>query len=144
MQEERKYAYYNCITYSKKGKDVCPDHRVRADEFDKEVIKRVKKLVFSEENMKKFVDDINAATKSLRMGYGKKISELKKRATDLQIRLMRQYEAIENGGIDFSLVAERLKELKNQKNDQQEEMANNEGLNTKNQPEHTFKSRIDK
>jgi len=141
---DRKYAYYNCITYSKKGKDICPGHRVRADELDKEVIERVKKLIFSEENMRKFVNDINAATKSLRMDYGKKISELKKRSTDLQIRLMRQYEAIENGGIDFSLVGERLKELKSQKNALQEEIAYYESLNTQNQPVHISKSMIER
>ncbi len=31
---ERKYAYYNCINYSKKGKKVCPGRRLRADELD--------------------------------------------------------------------------------------------------------------
>jgi len=141
---DRKYAYYNCITYSKKGKDTCPGHRVRADELNQEVIARVKKLVFSEANMRKFVNDINAATKSIRMDYGKKITELKKKAADLQIRLMRQYEAIENGGIDFSLVAGRLKELKSQKDTAQEEIAYYESLNNQHQPVHISRSIVER
>ncbi|GAJ19681.1 unnamed protein product [marine sediment metagenome] len=111
----RKYAYYNCISYSKKGKRVCPGRRLPADELDREVIDRVRELVFSGENMRKLLDDINAATKSLRTDYGRKITELKKKAADLQLRVRRQYEAIESGKIDSSLVAERLKELRIQR-----------------------------
>ncbi|UCB57568.1 MAG: recombinase family protein [Candidatus Omnitrophota bacterium] len=141
---DRKYAYYNCITYSKKGKDICPGHRLRADELDIEVTERVKNLLFSEENMKKLVNDINAATKSLRIGYGKKIIELKRKASDLQLRLMRQYEAIESAMIDLSLVAPRLKELKTQKDALQEEISYYESLNSQNQPVYITKPMIDK
>jgi hypothetical protein len=66
--------------------------------------------------------------------YGRKITELKKKATDLQLRVGRQYEAIESGKIDLSLVAERLKELKIQRNSIQEEIAYYESLNSQYQP----------
>ena len=141
---DKKYAYYNCITYSKKGKEICPGHRIRADELDQEVTERVKNLIFSEENMKKLVDDINAATKSLRIDYGKKITELKRKASDLQLRLMRQYQAIESGIIDLSLVAPRLKEIKSQKASLQEEISYYESLNSQNQPVYITRSMIDK
>ena len=141
---EKKYCYYNCITYSKKGKSVCPGKSLRADELDAEVMGRLKKLVFSEESMKKFVDDINETTKSSRNDYGKKITELKKKAADLQTRLMRQYEAIENGGIDFTLISERLRELKNQKDALQEEIAYYERLNSQNQPVYISRSMIER
>ncbi len=74
---DRKYAYYNCITYFKKGKDTCAGRRIRADELDKEII-------------------------------------------------------------------ERLKELKNQKDTLQEEIAYYESLNTQNQPVYITRSMIDK
>jgi DNA invertase Pin-like site-specific DNA recombinase len=141
---DKKYAYYNCITYSKKGKNVCPGHRVRADELDSEVITRVRRLIFSEENMKKLVEDINAAAKSLRMNYGKKITELKKKANDLGLRIVRQYEAIESGVIDLSLVALRLEELKSQKESLQEEISYYESLNSQNQPVHITRTMIEK
>lgn len=131
---KRKYAYYNCISYSKKGKKICSGRRLRADGLDREVISRVRKLVFSEENMRGLVDDINAATKSLRIDYGRKITELKKKAADLQLKTRRQYEAIESGKIDLSLVAERLRELKIQRNNLQEEIAYYERLNFQYQP----------
>ncbi len=141
---DKKYAYYNCITYSKKGKDICPGHGIRADELDKEVTEQVRKLIFSEENMKKLVDDINTATKSLRLDYGKKITELKRKMTDIQIRINRQYEAIESGIIDASLVALRLKELKDQKDTLQEEISYCESLNNQNQPVYITRSMIEK
>jgi len=131
---ERKYAYYNCINYSKKGKKVCPGRRLRADELDREVIERVRRLVFSDENMRKLMDDINTATKSLRVDHGRKTTELKKKAANLQLRTRRQYEAIESGKIDLSLVAERLKELKIQRDGIQEEIAYYERLNSQYQP----------
>ena len=140
----KKYAYYNCLTYSKKGKDICGGRRVRADELDEEVTERVKKLIFSEENMKKLINDINAATKSLRIDYGKKIIELKRKASDLQLRLMRQYEVIESGIIDLSLVAPRLKELKTQRDSLQEEISYYESLNNQNQPVYITRAMIDK
>ncbi len=139
----KKYAYYNCITYSKQGKNVCPGHRVRADELDAEVIKRVKELLFSNENMKKLADDINRATKSLRTDYWKKITDLKKKASDIQNRIMRQYAAIESGVIDLSLVAPRLKELKSQKDSLQEEIAHYESLNSRHQPVDISRAMID-
>ncbi|MHB8281163.1 MAG: hypothetical protein ACYDIA_26540 [Candidatus Humimicrobiaceae bacterium] len=72
--------------------------------------------------MKKLVDDINAATKSLRTDHGRKITELKKKAADLQLKSRRHYEAIERGKIDLSLIAERLKELKAQRESIQDEL----------------------
>lgn len=115
------------MNYSKKGKKVCPGRRLRADKLDQDVIDRVRKLVFSGENMRKLVDDINAATKSLRIDYARKITELKKKAADLELRIRRQYEAIEDGKIDLSLVAERLKELRIQRDSLQEEISTTRG-----------------
>ena len=139
----RKYAYYNCISYSKKGKKVCPGRRLRADELDKEVIDRVGRLVFSDDNMRKLLDDINAATKSLRVDYSRKITDLKKKAADLQLRAARQYEAIESGRIDLSLVAERLEELRIQRDSLQEEIAYYERLNYQYHPVYITQSTID-
>lgn len=119
-------------------------HRVRAEEFDKEATERLRKLIFFEENMKRLVDDINAATKSLRIDYGRKITELKNKASDIQRRIVRQYEAIEGGIIDASLVAPRLKELKNQKDALQEEISYYESLNSQNQAVYITRAMIDK
>lgn len=141
---DKKYAYYNCTTYSRKGKNVCSGHRVRDDELDKEIIARVRKLIFSEDNMRKLVEDINAAAKSLRMDYGKKITEIKKKANDLELRIIRQYEAIESGVIDLNLVAPRLEELKSQKEALQEEISYYESLNIRNQPVHITRTMIEK
>jgi len=139
----KKYAYYNCITYSKQGKGVCPGHRVRADELDAEVIRRVKELLFSDSNMKKLADDINRAAKSLKTDYWSKITELKKKASDIQTRIMRQYAAIESGVIDLSLVAPRLRELKNQKDSLQEEITHYETLNSRHQPVNISRATIE-
>ncbi len=111
--------------------------------MDQEIIERVRKLVFSDENMRKLVDDINAATKSLRIDYGRKITDLKKKAADLQLRAARQYEAIESGKIDLSLVAERLKELRIQRDSLQEEIAYYERLNSQYQPAYITRSTIE-
>ena len=53
------------------------------------------------------------------------------------------YEAIENGGIDFSLVGERLRELKSQRDSLQEEIAHYESLNSQNQPIYITRSTIE-
>lgn len=68
------------------------------------------------------------------LDYGRKITEPKKKAADLQLRVRRQYEAIESGKIDLSLVAERLKELRIQRDSLQEEIAYYERLNSQYQP----------
>jgi chromosome segregation ATPase len=94
--------------------------------------------------MKKLVDDINAAAKLLRIDYSKKITELKKKASDLQLRITRQYEAIESGAVDVHLVAERLKALKSQKDALQEEISHYESLSSQNQPVYITRPMIDK
>ena len=99
--------------------------------------------MFSEENMRKLLDDINAATKSLRVDYSRKITDLKKKAADLQLRAARQYEAIESGKIDLSLVAERLKELRIQRDNIQKEIAYYERLNSQYQPAYVTRSTIE-
>jgi len=93
--------------------------------------------------MRKLVDDINLATKSLRIDYGRKITELKKKTADLQLRVGRQYEAIESGKIDLSLVAEWLKELRIQRDSLQEEIAYYERLNYQYHPVYITQSTID-
>ncbi|MFA5369996.1 MAG: hypothetical protein WC300_04700 [Candidatus Omnitrophota bacterium] len=55
---------------------------------------------------------------------------------------MRQYEAIESGVIDLSLVAPRLRELKTQREGLQEEIAYYENLNSQHQPIHISKAMI--
>nr|BDD44589.1 integrase [bacterium] len=139
---DKKYAYYNCITYSKEGKHVCPGYRVRADELDSEVIGRVKMLLFSDDNIEKLLDDINRSAKTLRTDYWRKITDLKKKASDLQTRVMRQYEAIESGVIDLSLVSPRLRELKVQRDSLQKEIEHYESLSSKHQPIHISRSTI--
>ena len=101
------------------------------------------KLVFSDENMRRLVDDINAATKSLRVDYGKKITELKKKSADLQLRARRHYEAIESGKIDLFLVAKRLQELRIQRENLQEEIVHYERLNDQHRPIYISRSTIE-
>jgi len=93
--------------------------------------------------MKKLVNDINAATKSLRTDHSRKITELKKKAADLQLRSRRQYEAIESGIIDLSLIAERLRELKNQRNSIQDEIAHYERTSSQIRPIYITRFMID-
>jgi len=61
----------------------------------------------------------------------------------LQLRLGRQYEAIESGKIDLSLVAERLKELRIQRDNIQKEIAYYERLNSQYQPAYITRSTIE-
>jgi len=69
---------------------------------------------------------------------------MKRKASDLQLRLMRQYKVIESGIIDLSLVAPRLKELKIQRDSLQEEISYYESLNNQNQPVYITRAMIDK
>jgi hypothetical protein len=57
---------------------------------------------------------VNIILENLLNGHTNEVTQLKKELAGIQIRLMRYYEAIENGGIDFQFVAERLRELKEQ------------------------------
>ena len=59
------------------------------------------------------------------------------------MRVRRQYEAIESGKIDLSLVAERLKELKIQRDSLQEEIVYYERLNSQYQPVYITRSMIE-
>ncbi len=75
--------------------------------------------------------------------YSRKITDLKKKAADLQLRAARQYEAIESGKIDLSLVAERLKKLRIQRDNIQKEIAYYKKLNSQYQPAYITRSTIE-
>lgn len=36
----KRYTYYNCLSYSKKGKKVCEGRRLRSDKMEKEINNR--------------------------------------------------------------------------------------------------------
>ncbi|OGV55530.1 MAG: hypothetical protein A2X49_14290 [Lentisphaerae bacterium GWF2_52_8] len=120
----KKYAYYNCLTYSKKGKQVCPGHSIRADELDAMVIAKVRERLFSEFNIRQLLNDLNVATRTVKDGRCEQVKDLKRRLADKEARLLRQYEAIESGKIDLSLIGDRLRALKAEQNALREELAN--------------------
>jgi hypothetical protein len=99
--------------------------------MEKEIIGRVKYLVFSEENLERMINYINQIAKSLRTDYRKKLFKLRKNLNEIQLRITRQYEAIESGIIDIALDAERLKELKTQKERVENEISHIEELSRK-------------
>ena len=113
---DKKYAYYNCSNYIKKGKEACRGRRIRADILDKQVLKKIKNKIFSDENIKELVKDVNDILNNLIGGNAKEITKIKKELAGVETRIRRYYEAIENGGIDYQLVAERLRELNEEKN----------------------------
>lgn len=107
-----RYRYYNCSTYTRKGKTSCPGHRVRPDELDRAVLEHLAGRLFTAERIREIVKQLATEIGKLRRSNNERVAALQARLQDVRMRIKRQYEAIESGAVDMTLVGDRLRELK--------------------------------
>ena len=107
-----RYRYYNCATYTRKGKNSCPGRRVRQDELDQAVLEHLAGRIFTKERIRAIVRELATEIGKLRRSNKERVTALQARIQDVRMRIRRQYEAIESGAVDMTLVGDRLRELK--------------------------------
>lgn len=106
-----RYRYYACSKSLKEGVGACSGHRVRIDTFEKEAVKNIVNLAFSEENIKRLLKDVRQALKDKE----RPIKEIRLQLEDIDSRLKRYYDAFESGKMEPEFCGKRVDTLEIQK-----------------------------
>ena len=107
-----QYRYYNCSTFTRKGKSACAGHRIPQDELDRAVLEHQSAKLFTAERVREIVKQLATEIGKLRHSNSEKVEALQAKLHDVRLRIKRQYDAIESGVLDITLVADRLRDLK--------------------------------
>lgn len=112
-----QYRYYNCSTFTRRGKSACAGHRVPQDELNRAVLEHLSAKLFTAERVREIVKQLATEIGKLRHSNSEKVEALQAKLQDVRLRIKRQYDAIESGALDVTLVADRLRELKAEEED---------------------------
>jgi hypothetical protein len=110
-----RYVYYNCRNFIRKGKTTCSGQRITAETLEDAVLDHMANALFTKEKVKSILHEVFKIIKSSKKDNEKQRSTIQRQMNGIQQKLTKQYEAIESGLIDLAIVAERIKELKGQK-----------------------------
>jgi site-specific DNA recombinase len=110
-----RYTYYNCANYFRKGRSTCPGQRIPAKSLEQAVIRHLITKLFTKQRIKQLLKGIYKEMQEADRQNDNHRKSLVRRLDVIQNRLNRQYEAIESGVIDLQDVAERIRELKGQR-----------------------------
>lgn len=112
-----EYRYYNCSTFTRKGKSACAGHRVPEHDLDKAVLDHLSAKLLTPERVREIVMQLADEIGKLRHSNNERVEALQAKLQDLRVRIKRQYDAIESGVLEITLVADRLRELKAEEGD---------------------------
>jgi site-specific DNA recombinase len=110
-----RYTYYNCSNYFRKGRSTYPGQRIPTKSLEQAVIRHLITKLFTKQRIKQLLKGIYKEMQQADRQNDGRRRRLIRRLDGIQNRLHRQYEAIESGVIDLQDVAERIRELKGQR-----------------------------
>lgn len=117
-----KYRYYVCSARHSRGKSACGGTRVPMDELDRQVLEHLGDRLFSVDRIREIIRELSAELARLRHTNSEKQATLQRQLLEVRQRIKRQYDAIEVGAVDVTLVGERLRELKDLERDLAEQL----------------------
>jgi chromosome segregation ATPase len=119
-----KYLYYECDARFKKGKDSCVGLRVRKDMVENFVLEKIKEDILTKENLAKLVSLVNSELLNTNSHQEKQLNDTEKNLGQISGKLTKLYEALENGKLEMDDLAPRIKELRAQQNELQQQRNN--------------------
>jgi site-specific DNA recombinase len=108
----RRFTYYNCSNYIRRGKAVCPGQRIPARELEQAVLDHMANKLFTAERVKAILKGVYEEVRKLEKGNDAQRKSLNRQLDVIKAKLGKQYEAIESGAIELRDVGERIRELK--------------------------------
>jgi DNA invertase Pin-like site-specific DNA recombinase len=108
---KKAYRYCQCITYIKKGREICPGRRLRVDHLEAAVIGRLKDHLLTDANLERIAEDLNRVLEQMSERGADRLSRLRRANQEVAKRLQRQYEALEAGAVNVDEVGERIRAL---------------------------------
>lgn len=106
-----RYHYYTCQRYVKMGPGHCAQKLLNAEKLESFIVKTLRERVLTEENIRKLLLMVNEELNLFDRDYENRLSALKESLAEKHKRRRNLYSTIEDGNLDYSDIAPRLKEL---------------------------------
>ena len=107
-----QFFYYECGNHHKKGKLGCDARLMRKDRIEQFVIDKVKNEILTENNISQLVQLTNEELNSNNVSSERQTSELNSQISQAEARLNKLYAALETGKIDIDGLAPRIKQIR--------------------------------
>ncbi|MBK8995681.1 MAG: recombinase family protein [Myxococcales bacterium] len=117
------HRYYNCRTACRAGREACRGFRVRTDVLDRAVLNHLGDELFTVERCKGILRDVIGSESEQRQRLGEARRGLEARRADLDQRIARWCEAFEAGEELAQLGADRLRALREEREDVERQLA---------------------
>jgi site-specific DNA recombinase len=114
---EYVYRYYNCGRFLRSGKGVCPGHRVAEGVLDGAILEHVASQVFTEERCRQMFRDLVEEAGLLRSKADDQRRATERQLEEVERKLARWVAAFEDGTLDPRDGAERVRELRAQRDE---------------------------
>src|SRR5450755_2794066 len=108
-----RYRYYTCLTKARQGETGCRGHTVPMEKLDTLVADHIEHRLLLSSRLEKILSSVLDRREERTERQATHIAELRKRATEVDAKLKRLYDAIENGVTDMSdlMLKDRITEL---------------------------------
>jgi site-specific DNA recombinase len=109
-----RYRYYTCSTKARQGETGCRGRTVPMEKLDALVANHIEQRLLQPSRLEKILSSVLDCREERAERQTVQIAELRKRAAEVDAKLKRLYDAIENGVTDLSnlMLKDRIAELK--------------------------------
>jgi site-specific DNA recombinase len=111
-----RFVYYSCVRKLKEGRVSCDQKSVSAQKFEPLVLDTIKAHLLSEIHLSKLVMLVLDEFKILQTDSTERFSKIERQLKEVNGKIRRYYDLIENHGLAVESVAARLNELNEEKN----------------------------
>ncbi len=110
-----RYHYYQCLSTIKRGKAVCPGRLLAKERFEQAVVERIQQDVLTVDRVTEYIRAYNDQVRQQSAIKLEDVACVDRSLAEVTRRIKKWYEAVESGQIALDDVAERLQELKQER-----------------------------
>jgi hypothetical protein len=111
----REARYYSCATYLRRGKDACSAPLLNKEKLEEAVLAQIQEQILSEENVRKYISLVLEQIQQSRTEPSADETAVEMGLRDVDAKLKRWEETLENGLLSLEDCAGRIKELSQQR-----------------------------
>src|SRR5262249_43417170 len=110
-----KHRYYSCATYLRRGKDACSAPLLNKEKLEEAVLAQIQEQILSEENVRKYISLVLEQAQQSKIEPSADETAVEMGLRDVDAKLKRWEETLENGLLSLEDCAARIRELRQQR-----------------------------
>ena len=109
-----RHFYYSCSRAAKQGKVACGSRALPKEKIERLIVDQLRRRVLTEENLNDLIQLVEAELKAEAKGKGERLRRAEQETREVEARLDRLYWALETGKLELEDLAPRIKQLRGQ------------------------------